>query len=237
MKEDLIQVFVTDNRWQLLLSGLGATILITIVAAILGIILGVVTGIVRSAWDKNRERMERNRTAGYWILRILNRIAVIYITIIRGTPTVVQLMLCYFAIFSSARNGLPVAMLAFGLNSGAYVAEIIRGGIMSMDDGQFEAGRSLGFNYPQTMRYVIIPQVVKAVLPALMNEFITLFKETSIAGYVGIRDLTKAGDIIRAATYLALPPLLATAAIYLAIVMLLTAVETRFERSLRKNEL
>ena len=234
MKEDLIQVFVTDNRWQLLLSGLGATILITIVAAILGIILGVVTGIVRSAWDKNRERMERNRTAGYWILRILNRIAVIYITIIRGTPTVVQLMLCYFAIFASARNGL---MLAFGLNSGAYVAEIIRGGIMSMDDGQFEAGRSLGFNYPQTMRYVIIPQVVKAVLPALMNEFITLFKETSIAGYVGIRDLTKAGDIIRAATYLALPPLLATAAIYLAIVMLLTAVETRFERSLRKNEL
>ena len=146
-------------------------------------------------------------------------------------------MLCYFAIFASARNGLPVAMLAFGLNSGAYVAEIIRGGIMSMDDGQFEAGRSLGFNYPQTMRYVIIPQVVKAVLPALMNEFITLFKETSIAGYVGIRDLTKAGDIIRAATYLALPPLLATAAIYLAIVMLLTAVQTRFERSLRKNEL
>ena len=119
MKEDLIQVFVTDNRWQLLLSGLGATILITIVAASLGSILGVVTGIVRSAWDKNRERMERNRTAGYWILRILNRIAVIYITIIRGTPTVVQLMLCYFAIFASARNGLPVAMLAFGLNSGA----------------------------------------------------------------------------------------------------------------------
>ncbi len=236
MKEQFIQAFIEKQRYMLVLKGLGTTIIITIVAAIIGIILGVIVGIIRSSYDKNAERMRRNKTFGYYVFTVLNFLAKIYITVIRGTPAVVQLMICYFIIFASASNGTPVAMIAFGLNSGAYVAEIIRGGIMSIDEGQFEAGRSLGFNYVQTMWYIVIPQVVKSVLPALLNEFITLFKETSIAGYVGIRDLTKAGDIIRAATYQSLIPLLVIAAFYLVIVMLMTYVEGIIERRLRQNE-
>ena len=148
----------------------------------------------------------------------------------------IQLMIAYFLIFASAQNGIPVAIFAFGLNSGAYVSEIIRGGVMSVDEGQFEAGRSLGFSYVQTLWYVIIPQVFKSVFPALENEFITLFKETSIAGYVGIRDVTKAGDIIRATTYQALVPLILIAGIYLVLVLLLEYVGGKLERRMRQDE-
>jgi ABC-type amino acid transport system permease subunit len=235
-KDSFSQAFLQKDRWQLLLKGFGNTIIITLAAAVLGIIIGIVAGAVRAAYDKNIERMRRRKNASYYILSFFNFIFKIYITIIRGTPTVVQLLICYFMIFSSWRNGIPVAMFAFGLNSGAYVAEIIRGGIMSIDEGQFEAGRSLGFNYTQTMRYIIVPQVIKDVLPALMNEFITLFKETSIAGYVGIRDLTKAGDIIRATTLQVYLPLLIVAAMYLIIVLLMTYIEGKVERRLRANE-
>ena len=169
-------------------------------------------------------------------MRFFNGFCNLYLTIIRGTPVVVQLLIFYFVIFTSVDNGIIVAILAFGLNSGAYVAEIFRGGIMAIDNGQFEAGRSLGFNYFQTMIYIVIPQVVKNVLPTLCNEFIVLLKETSVAGYVGIVDLTKAGDIIRGRTFSAFMPLIAVALIYLVVVIILTKLVKLLERRLRQNE-
>ena len=160
----------------------------------------------------------------------------LYLTVIRGTPVVVQLLIMYFVIFASSRNDVLIATIAFGINSGAYVAEILRGGIMSIDGGQFEAGRSLGFNYVQTMVYIVIPQVFKSVLPTLCNEFIVLLKETSIAGYVGVVDLTKAGDLIRGRTFSAFMPLIAVALIYLVLVVVLTSLVGVLERRLRRSE-
>ena len=173
---------------------------------------------------------------GRFFLGVANAICKVYLTVIRGTPVVVQLMIIYYIIFASSRNALGIAMLAFGINSGAYVAEIVRGGIMSIDVGQFEAGRSLGFNYVQTMRYVVVPQVFKNVLPTLANEFISLLKETSVAGYVAIQDLTKGGDIIRGATYSPFMPLIAVAIVYLVMVMFFTWLVGKLERRLRSSE-
>lgn len=236
LKEQFVLNFVTDNRWKYLVEGLGRTLLIAFFAVIIGVIIGVVVATIRSTYDKNREMMERKKGFGYYFLKICNAICKIYLTVFRGTPVVVQLLIAYFIIFASSTNGVMVASIAFGINSGAYVAEILRGGIMSIDNGQFEAGRSLGFNYLQTMIYIIIPQVFKSVLPTLLNEFIALLKETSVSGYVGIVDLTKGGDIIRGRTFSAYMPLLAVAAVYLAIVMLLTYLTGRLERRLRNNE-
>ena len=168
---------------------------------------------------------------------MLNFFCNVYLTVIRGTPVLVQLLIIYFVIFASVRvDKIVVAVIAFGINSGAYVAEIVRGGIMSIDQGQFEAGRSLGFNFTQTMWYIIIPQTFKNVLPALGNEFIVLLKETSVAGYIALQDLTKAGDIIRSQTFSAMLPLLAVAAIYLIMVLLFSNLLKLLERRLRKNE-
>lgn len=236
LKAQFILNFINDNRWQSLVSGLGVTLQITVFAVIVGILLGALVATVRSTWDKSGEEMGRRKSPAYYLLKGLNVICKIYLTVIRGTPVVVQLMISYFIIFATSKNAVAVAIFAFGLNSAAYVAEIIRGGIMSIDEGQFEAGRSLGFNYPQTMIYIILPQVFKAVLPALLNEFITLVKETSVAGYVGIMDLTKAGDVIRSRTYSAFMPLFAVAGIYLVIVIILETVFGRLERRLRQNE-
>ena len=180
--------------------------------------------------------MKHNKSIGYHILKFFNALCKIYLTIIRGTPVVVQLLIIYFIIFASSNNDVMIATLAFGINSGAYVAEILRGGIMSIDKGQFEAGRSIGFNYFQTMAYIIIPQVLKNVLPTLLNEFIALLKETSVAGYVGVLDLTRAGNQIRGATFSAFLPLIAVALIYLLIVMILTWIVGIIERRLRKSE-
>ena len=180
--------------------------------------------------------MARRKSLGYYILKFFNGICHVYLTVIRGTPVVVQLMIMYFVIFASSRNDILVATIAFGINSGAYVAEILRGGIMSIDNGQFEAGRSLGFNYVQTMIYIVIPQVFKSVLPTLCNEFIVLLKETSIAGYVGIMDLTKAGDRIRDITFMPLLPLIVVALIYLVMVVVLTSLVGVLERRLRRSE-
>ena len=232
LKAQFILNFINDNRWQSLVSGLGVTLQITVFAVIVGILLGALVATVRSTWDKSGEEMGRRKSPAYYLLKGLNVICKIYLTVIR----VVQLMISYFIIFATSKNAVAVAIFAFGLNSAAYVAEIIRGGIMSIDEGQFEAGRSLGFNYPQTMIYIILPQVFKAVLPALLNEFITLVKETSVAGYVGIMDLTKAGDVIRSRTYSAFMPLFAVAGIYLVIVIILETVFGRLERRLRQNE-
>ena len=228
--------FIQKDRWLSLLRGLENTLLITLFAAIIGILLGIIVAAVRTTYDNNSESMKYQKSFGYYILGFFNAICKIYLTIIRGTPVVVQLLIIYFIIFANSTNDLLVATIAFGINSGAYVAEILRGGIMSIDKGQFEAGRSIGFNYFQTMLYVIIPQVFKNVLPTLLNEFIVLLKETSVAGYVGIMDLTRAGNSIRGVTFSAFMPLIAVALIYLVIVMILTWLVGKVERRLRKSE-
>lgn len=236
LKEQFVLNFIEDNRWKYLVTGLGRTLLIAFFAVLIGTLIGVVVAIIRSTYDKNYETMARRKNVGYYLLKLLNILSKIYLTVFRGTPVVVQLLIAYFIIFASSTNGVMVASIAFGINSGAYVAEILRGGIMAVDNGQFEAGRSLGFNYIQTMLYIIIPQVFKSVLPTLLNEFIALLKETSVSGYVGIVDLTKGGDIIRGRTFSAFMPLFAVAVIYLAIVMLLTYLTGKLERRLRNNE-
>ena len=224
-KESFYQNFIEKDRWQYLLTGLENTLLITIFAVLIGVAIGFLVAIIRASHDKNGS------------LKILNFICRVYLTVIRGTPTMIQLMITYYIIFASVNvSKIFVAVCAFGINSGAYVAEIVRSGIMSIDQGQFEAGRSLGFNYVQTLRLIILPQAFKNVLPALGNEMIVLLKETSISGYVGTMDLTKGGDIIRSTTYEAYLPLFGVAAIYLVIVMLMTAGVNRLERKLRTNE-
>ncbi len=228
--------FINEGRWKLLVEGLGNTLLITALALVIGILLGVIVAAVRSSYDKNRESMALHKGVGYYVLKLCNDLCRLYLTVIRGTPMVVQLLIMYFIIFATSRNAVMVAVIAFGINSGAYVAEILRGGIMSVDNGQFEAGRSLGFNYVQTMLYIVIPQVFKSVLPTLCNEFIVLLKETSVAGYVGIVDLTKAGDLIRGRTFSAFMPLIAVALIYLVLVIILTSLVSLLERRLRRSE-
>ncbi len=234
LKADFILNFVQGNRWRYLLNGLGTTLLITLLACLLGIAIGVVIAMVRSTYDKTAEGARM--TLGRRLFGLANGFCRLYLTVLRGTPVVVQLMIIYFVIFASSDNGTLVAALAFGLNSGAYVAEIVRGGIMSIDNGQFEAGRSLGFNYVQTMRFIVIPQVIKNVLPSLANEFIALLKETSVAGYVAVADLTKGADIIRSRTYSPFMPLIAVALIYLALVMFFTKLVGILERRLRNSD-
>jgi His/Glu/Gln/Arg/opine family amino acid ABC transporter permease subunit len=225
---NLYNDFIKEDRYLYLVHGLGNTVLITICALILGVILGALIAIIRVSYQNSRKRGA--------VIRILNTFAGLYLTIIRGTPMVVQLMILYFAIWKSGQP-IPVAIIAFGINSGAYVAEVIRSGIQSVDRGQTEAGRSLGLNARQTMIRIILPQAFKNVAPAIFNEFISLVKETSVAGYVGIQDLTKGGDIIRSITYDAFPPLLAVACIYLVIVIGLTQVLHVIERRLAKSDL
>lgn len=234
LKADFILNFVQGNRWRYLLNGLGTTLLITLLACLLGIAIGVIIAMVRSTYDKTAEGARK--TLGRRLFGIANGFCRVYLTVLRGTPVVVQLMIIYFVIFASSDNGTLVAALAFGLNSGAYVAEIVRGGIMAIDNGQFEAGRSLGFNYVQTMRFIVIPQVIKNVLPSLANEFIALLKETSVAGYVAVADLTKGADIIRSRTYSPFMPLIAIALIYLALVMFFTKLVGILERRLRNSD-
>ncbi len=229
-------VFIEDNRYTQMITGLENTVKITFGALLIGIVIGIVIAAVRSTYDKNKEKMRRSGSPAYYILAFLNFICKVYLTVIRGTPVVVQLMISYFLIFVSVKDGVPVGIFAFGINSGAYVAEIFRGGIMSIDNGQFEAGRSLGLNYIQTMFHIIIPQMFKNVLPTLCNEFIALLKETSVAGYVGVVDLTKAGNAIAGRTYSYFMPLISVALIYLVIVMILTALVGKLERRLRSSD-
>lgn len=217
--------FIKDDRWHYITRGLGTTIKITVMAVLLGIAIGFVVAIIRSTHDKTGK------------LKLPNLICRLYLTVIRGTPVVVQLLIIYFVVFASVDvEKLFVAVIAFGINSGAYVAEIVRGGIMSIDKGQMEAGRSLGFNYTQTMMYIIIPQAFKNVLPALGNELIVLLKETSVSGYIAMEDLTKGGDIIRSQTYDAMMPLLAVAGIYLVIVVFFEFLVGKLERRLRNSD-
>lgn len=226
--EKFKQVFIEKDRWQYIPKGLCNTLIITFFAGVIGIILGFLFAIIRVANDRNDEKKLG--------IRVLNAIVKVYLTIFRGTPMMVQLLIMYYVIFASVKaNPIMTAVLAFGLNSGAYVAEAIRAGIMSVEIGQFEAGRSLGFTYGQTMIHIILPQAVKNALPAMCNEFIALLKESSIVGYIGLIDLTKAGDIIRSNTYEAFMPLIAVALVYLVIVMFLTFLVGRLERRLKKD--
>ena len=223
--EKFAQNFIQDNRWQYLLNGLGVTLQVTFFALIIGIVVGFIIAAVRSTSELNGS------------LKVPNLICKFYITVIRGTPVVAHLLITYYLLFASVDvDKVIVAVLAFGINSSAYVAEIFRSGIMSIDKGQFEAGRSLGFNYVQTMRHIIMPQAFKNVLPALGNEFIVLLKETSVAGYIALQDLTKGGDIIRSRTYEAFLPLFAVAIIYLIMVMIFQALVNRMERKLRSGD-
>lgn len=229
MWENLIQQFqlnfIEGERWRYLTDGLKVTLTVTALSVLVGIIIGLIVGIIRSTYDKTHK------------LKMANFFCNIYLTVIRGTPVVVQLMIIYYIIFGSVRiDKVFVAVLAFGINSGAYVAEIFRSGIMSIDNGQFEAGRSLGFNYGQTMWYIIMPQAFKNVLPSLCNEFIALLKETSVAGFIALQDLTKGGDIIRSVTYSAQMPLFAVALVYLTIVIIFTQLIKILERRLRQSE-
>ena len=219
------QYFIEDDRWKYITDGLFNTLRITFFAVLIGIFLGFLIAVVRSTYDKTHK------------LGVLNALCKVYLTVIRGTPVLVQLLIIYFVVFGSVKiDKTLVAVIAFGINSGAYVAEIFRSGIMSIDNGQFEAGRSLGFNYPQTMFYIVMPQAFKNVLPALGNEFIGLLKETSVAGYIAIQDLTKGADIIRSRTYSAFMPLIAAALIYLVLVMVFTFFVQKLERRLRNSD-
>ena len=234
LKEKLIFDFIEKQRYLYIVNGLKVTALVTLLALILGLAIGVVVAVIRTAHDQVGEA-GRKGFAGF-LLNLLNLICRVYLTIIRGTPAMVQLLLMYFVFLASSTNKVLVAVLTFGINSGAYVAEIFRSGIMSIDKGQMEAGRSLGLGYGKTMQKIILPQAIKNVLPALVNEMITLLKETSICGYIGLNDLTRGGDIIRGNTFDALPQLIAVAAIYLVIVMFFTWLMGKLERRLRESD-
>lgn len=228
LTEKFHQVFIEDNRWEYIPKGLFNTLIITIFAGFIGIVIGFIFAVIRIAHDRNDEK--------HIIIKILNIFVKIYLTVFRGTPVVVQLLIMYYVVFAKVQIGpIYVAILAFGLNSAAYVAEAVRAGIMAVEIGQFEAGRSLGFNYAQTMRYIVMPQAIKNSLPTMCNEFIALLKESSIVGYIGLIDLTKAGDIIRSDTYEAMLPLIAVALVYLVIVMIMTYGVGRLERRLKKD--
>ncbi|HZK28891.1 MAG TPA: amino acid ABC transporter permease [Clostridia bacterium] len=222
--QEFYRNFIFDDRYRWLLSGLWNTLQMTVFASLIGIMIGLVLSLIRVIHKSGAK------------IGTLNAFANIYITVIRGTPVVIQILIIYFVIFSNVNaSKLLVASLAFGINSGAYVAEIFRAGINSVDIGQAEAARSLGLPYSQSMRRVVLPQAVKNVLPALFNEFITLLKETSIAGYIAFTDLTRAGDNIRTLTFSAMP-LLMVAAIYLTVVLVMTYFLRRLERRLASSD-
>ena len=223
-RADFILNFVKDDRWRYLTNGLQTTLIVTLCSALLGVVLGFLTAIIRNTHENTGR------------LKILNALCNLYLTVIRGTPVVVQLMIIYFVIFASVRiDKTLTAIIAFGINSGAYQAEIFRSGITSVPRGQFEAGRSLGFSYGQTMIHIIMPQAFRVCVPTLCNEYITLLKETSVAGYIALEDLTKGGDIIRSRTYSAFMPLIAVALIYLVMVLALTKLVSLLERRLSRG--
>ncbi len=216
--------FVEGDRWKLYIEGLGVTLQIAFFAAIFGLIIGTIVALMKLSTKRNGEKT------------IWAHIASIYIDIIRGTPSVLQLLIMWFIIMKDCKNGVLVAVLSFGINSGAYVAEIVRAGILAVDKGQTEAGRSLGLSKAQTMLYIVIPQAIKNVLPPIGNEFIVLLKETAIVGYVSLTDLTRVANQITSRTYEAFMPLIGAAVIYFTIIKILTILLERLERRLRKSD-
>ncbi len=234
LKEIIDKFFITDNRWRYFTDGLLITLQVTAGALLLGLVIGIVVSIIRSSHDQVKQ--EELRPPARIVFWVLNTIARLYLTVIRGTPTLVQLLLFYFFFLQNLESKVMAAIIAFGINSGAYLAEIFRSGIMSIDQGQMEAGRSLGLSYTVTMRKIILPQAFKNALPALINEIITLLKETSISGTIGLNDLTRGAEIVGGVTYEQLIPLLAAAAVYLAVVMFFTWIMGIVERRLRESD-
>lgn len=224
------QAFIEGDRWLQYLKGVGTTLWVTALALVIGIILGVVIAIIRTAHDQQRPG-RRN-----FFLGLINWICKIYVTVIRGTPMMVQLLIMGFVIFSSSRDFTSVGALTLGINSGAYVAEIIRGGLMSLDPGQAEAGRSLGLNYIDTMRFIVIPQAFKAILPSLGNEFIILLKDTSLITVIGGKELVYAAQAIYGRTYEQMMPLLGIAVVYLVLVLIFSWLQSILERRLRQSD-
>ena len=216
-------IFVQDNRWKYYANGLGTTLIVSLLSVLIGVILGLLVAIIRINADNRGKRT------------LASSVAAFYVDVIRGTPSVLQLMIVYFAVFHS-RLGYIAAVVSFGINSGAYVSEVIRGGIQAIDKGQSEAGRSLGLSYNDTMRFVVIPQAVKNILPAMGNEFIQLIKETSILGYVGIVDLTKAASYVSSRTYQMFIPLLAAGIVYYLIIKVLSILLGKFESRLKESD-
>ena len=226
--------FIVDDRWKYITNGIKNTLILTFLSLVLAVVLGIIIAAIRSTHDKMYEEMHPGLGRG--LLKFANGFCKCYLTVFRGTPVMVQILIIFFVIMASSRNKMLCGVIAFGLNSAAYVAEIIRGGIMSIDVGQTEAGRSLGLNYIQTMAYIVLPQAFKNILPSLANEFITLLKETSIAGYVGVTDITRGANIIRGITYQSFWPLFAIAIIYLAMVMFFTKLVELLERRFKNSE-
>lgn len=230
LQHDFYQSFIEGNRWLQYLQGLGTACQVTVGALVLGILFGVLVALVRTLHDQQRGGRKSAPLA------VLNGLCKLYTTVIRGTPMMVQLLIMGFVFFASSRNLVSVAILTLGINSGAYVSEIIRSGIMSIDPGQMEAGRSLGMGYVPVMRFVVIPQAVKNILPALGNELITLFKDTSLVTVIGLRDLTKVAIQIQTKTYQAFMPFIGIALMYLVVVMILTWMLGILERRLRQSD-
>ncbi|MBQ8160913.1 MAG: amino acid ABC transporter permease [Clostridia bacterium] len=224
------QAFLENDRWQQYLNGVVTTLYVTALALLLGIVLGIIVAVVRTAHDQQLPGRHNP------FLGVLNAILKIYVTVIRGTPMMVQLLIMGFVVFASSRNYVMVGALTLGINSGAYTAEIIRGGLMAVDQGQMEAGRSLGLNYADTMRFIIVPQAIKAILPALGNEFIVLLKDTSLISVIGGKELLYAARGVVSRTYEAMYPFLGAAFIYLVLVMLFTWLLGIFERRLRASD-
>ena len=233
VQQSFVNDFIVDDRWKYIVSGLRITILVTILALLIGLALGVVTAMIRSTHDQTNPGWLKS--PGSFLLKLANAICKLYITVIRGTPTLVQLLIMNFIVLLSSTK-VTVAVITFGINSGAYVAEIIRGGILGVDSGQMEAGRSLGLSYVTTMKDIVLPQAMKSALPALINEMITLLKETSICGYIGLNELTRGGDIVRGITFEAMFPLFTVAAIYLIMVLFIQWIMGKVERRLRNSD-
>ena len=227
----LERAFLTGNRWKLYLQGLNVTFRLTISALIFGTLLGLVVAMVRTAYTQQRPGRRKNPLLG-----LLNALCQVYTTVIRGTPMLVQLFIWTFVIFPTQRDKVLVGFIGLGVNSGAYVAEIIRGGLMSVDIGQTEAGRSLGLGYIDTMRFIVIPQAFKAILPSLGNEFITLFKDTSLVQAIGGMEMLYYASTIGGRTFDYMPPLIGIALMYLAVVIVFTWLQGRLERRLRQSD-
>ena len=228
---DFRQTFVEADRWAALLKGVGVTLEITALALVLGVALGIIVAVIRSSHDQISGQHQKSG-----LLLAANAICKLYLTVVRGTPVMVQLLIMYFVIMVNSTNTTLTAVLTFGINSGAYVAEIVRSGIMSIDPGQMEAGRSLGLNYVQTMWNIIIPQAIKNILPALGNEFIALLKETSIVNVIGMKDITKWAINVQGRTYQAFMPFIGIAVVYLVMVIFLSKMVALLERRLNTNE-
>ncbi|MBQ9505463.1 MAG: amino acid ABC transporter permease [Lachnospiraceae bacterium] len=224
MWDKFTAAFITEGRWKLYFQGLGVTIEVAVLAAIIGLILGTILALMKLS---KREDGRRS---------ILNLIATIYVDVIRGTPSVLQLLIMWFIVLASFNNGIIVAAISFGLNSGAYVSEIVRAGILAVDEGQMEAGRSLGMSKAMTMRYVVLPQAMKSIIPPLGNEFITLLKETAIVGYVSLTDLTRAANQIASRTYEAFMPLIGAAVLYFVVIKILSLGLARVETAFRASD-